>query len=131
MCRIFVFSKLFCSLVKNEYKKIWFLHVTSNKGFLEFSSAKISKQNKEYMWILWSSWIVICLNRRSELVIRNFTVTMFLSISYDYFSSTIVLQYSSFVINLHDVCFSKKIMVCMTYTFLNRSVYTWRIKLGK
>ena len=41
------------------------------------------------------------------------------------------LQYSSFVVNLHDVFFSKKIMVCMMYTFLNRPVYTRRIKLGK
>ena len=40
--------------------------VTSNKSFLEFSTAKTSKQNKEYLWILWSSWIVICLSWRSD-----------------------------------------------------------------
>ena len=46
----FFFLKLFCSLVKNENtKKTWFLYVTSNKGFLEFSSAKTTKQNKEYV----------------------------------------------------------------------------------
>ena len=36
---------LFSQLLK--YKKTWFLYVTSNKGFLEFSTAKTAKQNKE------------------------------------------------------------------------------------
>ena len=30
-------------------KKTWFLYVTNNKGFLEFSSAKATKQNKDYV----------------------------------------------------------------------------------
>ena len=117
---------------KWKYKKTWLLYVTSNKGFLKFSTAKITKQNKEYVWILWSFWIVICLNWRSETVIRNFIVAMFLSVSYDYIfkycSSCTTLHY---VINLHDACLSKKIMVCMMYAFLNRPVYTRRIKFGK
>ena len=41
------FLDLFCSLVRNE--KTWVLHVASNKGFLEFSTAKTTKQNKVYM----------------------------------------------------------------------------------
>ena len=28
---------------------IWFLYVTSNKGFLEFSTTKTAKQNTEYV----------------------------------------------------------------------------------
>ena len=47
-----------------------------------------------------------------------------------YFRVLQFLQYSSFIITLHDVCLSKKIMVCMMYVFLNRPVYTRRIKLG-
>ena len=43
----FCFLNLFCSLVRNE--KTWFLYVTSKKGFLEFSTAKTTKQNKEYV----------------------------------------------------------------------------------
>ena len=39
----FCFSKLFCSLVKNENKKTWFQYVTSTKSFLEFSLAKTTK----------------------------------------------------------------------------------------
>ena len=74
--RNFFFLKLFCSLVN--------LFVTSSKDFLKFSSAKTTKQNKEYVWILWSSWIRIFLNWRSEIVIRNFILTMFLSVSYHY-----------------------------------------------
>ena len=47
---------LFCSLVRIEnIKKTWFLYVTSNKGFLKFSTAKTVKQNKKYVLILWSS----------------------------------------------------------------------------
>ena len=30
-----------------KYKKTWFLYVTSNKSFLEFSTSKTTKQNKE------------------------------------------------------------------------------------
>ena len=44
---------LFCSLVRIEnMKKTWFLYVTSNKGFLKFSTAKTVKQNKKYVLIL-------------------------------------------------------------------------------
>ena len=32
-----------------KYKKTWFLYVTSNKGFFEFSPAKTTRQNKEYV----------------------------------------------------------------------------------
>ena len=76
-CRIkakgveFCLLKIFCSLIRNKNIKIWFLYVTSNKGFLEFYTVKTTKQNKEYVWVLWSSWIVICLSRRHEIVIRN------------------------------------------------------------
>ena len=45
-----------------KYEKTWFIYVTSNKDFLEFSAAKTTKQNKQYIWILGSSWIVICLS---------------------------------------------------------------------
>ena len=38
-----------------EIKKTCFLYVTSKKGFLKFSTAKITKQNKEYVQILWFS----------------------------------------------------------------------------
>ena len=78
---------LFCPLVrfseKWKYKKTWFLYVTSNKGFLEFSVSKTTKQNKEYVWILSSFWLVISLSSRSEINIRNLIVTMFCSVSYD------------------------------------------------
>ena len=30
-------------------KKTWFLYITSNKGFLKFSSAKIAKKKKKYL----------------------------------------------------------------------------------
>ena len=45
MCRIFVFLKLFWPLVKNENieRLGFYTYVTSNKGFPEFSSAKIPK----------------------------------------------------------------------------------------
>ena len=77
-CAEFLFfgTFLFANL-KWKYKKTWFLYVTSNKGFLKFSSAKTTTQNKEYVWILWSFWIRICLNWRSEIVIRSFIVTVF------------------------------------------------------
>ena len=79
------FLKLFCSIVKNENtKRPGFYTLLVTRVFSNLSSTKITKQNKEYVWILWSSWIVICLNWRSEIVIRNFIVTMFLSVFYDY-----------------------------------------------
>ena len=63
----FCFLKLFCSLVRNgnNMKRPGFytLQVT-------FPLKKL-KQNKEYVWILWSSWIVICLNWRFETVIKK------------------------------------------------------------
>ena len=75
---IWLFIRYWISRVQNlaclfftskwKYKKTWFLYGTSNKGFLKFSSAKTTKQNKEYVWILWSSWIVICLNWKSEIL---------------------------------------------------------------
>ena len=57
-----------------KYKKAWFPYVTSNKGFPQFSTAKTTKQNKE-LWLL--SW-------RFVIVVRNLTVILFLSVSYDY-----------------------------------------------
>ena len=80
---IFLFS-FFALQLEITIKQTWFLYVTSNKVFLEFSAAKTTKQNKEYVWIFWSSWIVICLSWRSDIVKRNLTVTMFLSVSCDY-----------------------------------------------
>ena len=79
---LFFLFLLFSS--KWKYKKTWFLYVTSSKGFLEFSTAKTTKRNEEYAWILWSSWIAICLSWRSEIVIRNLIMTMLLSVSYDH-----------------------------------------------
>ena len=83
-CFVFVFFWFLLISLKWKYKKIWFLYVTSNKGFFQFSTAKTTKQNKKCVWILWSSWTVICLSWRSEIVIRNIIVTMFLSISHEY-----------------------------------------------
>ena len=70
-CVEFCLLKLFCSLFRNKNIKIWFLYVTSNKGLLEFYTVKTTKQHKEYVWVLWSSWIVICLSLRHEIVMRN------------------------------------------------------------
>ena len=70
---------------KWKNKKTWFLYITSNKGFFEFFTAKTTKQNKEYTWLLWSSWIVICLSWRFEVWLTlcdcfsSFLATMFLS----------------------------------------------------
>ena len=74
----FLFSFfLFCSLVRNEnIKRPGFFMLQSSRGFIEFSSAKIAKQNKEHVWILWSSWILICLSWRFDIVIRNLIVTV-------------------------------------------------------
>ena len=54
-CVEFFFYYFLLFSYKLKYKKTWFLYVTSNKGFLEFYAAKRTKQNKEYVWILWSS----------------------------------------------------------------------------
>ena len=109
---IFFFFALFSE--KWKYKKTWFLYVTSNKGFLEFSTIKITKQNKKYVWKLWSSWIVICLSWRYSY--KKPCVTMFLSVSYDY-----IFEYcsslSSFVINLMMYAFPTRFMVCMMHAF--------------
>ena len=40
----FIFYFLLFSY-KLKYKKTWFLYVTSNKGFLKFSTTKTTKQN--------------------------------------------------------------------------------------
>ena len=40
---------------------------------MEFCAAKTTKQNKEYVWILWSSWIV---SWRSDIVIKKLIVTL-------------------------------------------------------
>ena len=79
ICMEFFF---FCSSVRNNNKKD--LVSIRNKVFPEFSAAKTTKQNKEYVWLFWSSWIVICLSWRSDIVKRNLTVTMFLSVSCAY-----------------------------------------------
>ena len=67
-----------------KHENTWFLYITSNRGFRKFYTDKITKQNKEYVWVLWSFWIMISLSWRSEIVIRNLIETMFFSISYDY-----------------------------------------------
>ena len=85
MVGVFLFS--FFSLM-HFIKK--FLCATSNKGFLEFSTTKTTKQNKEYVWILWSSWIVICLSWRSEIVKKNLIAVVFLLLLMTMFSSTVV-----------------------------------------
>ena len=52
-----------------------------------WTASKTSKQSKEYVWLLLSSWIVICLRWRSKKgKIRNLIVTMFFSVSYGYIS---------------------------------------------
>ena len=79
-----IFSSFWPFSYKWKYKKTWFLCVTSSKGFLKFFTAKTTTQGKEYMWILWSSWIVICLSWRSQIVISNLIVTMFLFVSSDH-----------------------------------------------
>ena len=49
-CVEFWFLKHFCCLVRNENtKKTWFPYGTSNRRFLEFYSAKTTKQNEEYV----------------------------------------------------------------------------------
>ena len=35
-----------------KYKRTWFLYVISNKGFLKFTAAEKTKQNKEYVIFL-------------------------------------------------------------------------------
>ena len=51
----FLFFKTFLPFsYKWKYKENWFLYVTSNKGFLEFSLAKTTKKNEKYVWISWS-----------------------------------------------------------------------------
>ena len=67
-----------------KHENTWFLYIISNRGFRKFYTDKITKQNKEYVWVLWSFWIMISLSWRSEIVIRNLIETMFFSISYDY-----------------------------------------------
>ena len=79
-----------------------------NNGSLEFSTAKKTKQIKDYVWILWSSWIVICLGWRSETVIRNLLWLCFFPFIITLLSSDVVPK-AVFVINLHDACFFNKI----------------------
>ena len=115
---------------KYDWFLYWFLYVTSNKDFLEFS--KTTKQNKEYLWILRSSWIVICLNGDPRLSWLRFfrccdyVCFRFLRLSF----RVLYLQYHSSVINIHYLCFSNKIMLCMMNAFLSRPVYTRHIRLG-
>lgn len=119
---------------KWKYKKTWLLYVASNNGFLEFSSARTTKQNKEYTWMLWSSWI--CDILKVEIrdiyisVIRDLVVAMFLSVSFDLFFEY-YKSYSSFVMNLHDGCFPRFVGCMMMYAFLNGSSCTRHIRLGK
>ena len=61
--------------IKEKYVEC-FVYVTSNNVFFEFSTPKTTKQKKNYVWILWSSWIVICLSWRSEIVVRSLIVTV-------------------------------------------------------
>ena len=49
-CGIFVFLKLFWSSVRNENTCNKYCKITSNKDFLNFSTAKITKQNKDYTY---------------------------------------------------------------------------------
>ena len=113
--RNFCFLKLFRSLV------------TKRPGF----HTLIVKQNKEFVWILWSFTIMICLNWIFDLNWRFYCDYVSFRLLRLCYRVQQLLQYSSSIINLHDVCFSNKIMVCMMYAFLNRPVYTRHIKLGK
>ena len=45
-CVAFFFYYFLPFSYKLKYKKTWFLYITSNKGFLEFSTAKTTKKNK-------------------------------------------------------------------------------------
>ena len=99
-----------------KYKKTWFLYVTSNTGFLEFSIAKTFNQNKEYMLILWYSWIVICLSWRPEIVIRNPIATMLFPCLMTIFSSTVVPRLVSWSTEMM-YAFLTRFMVCMMYSF--------------
>ena len=68
----FCFLKLFGSLVRNEnnIKRLGFYTLQVTMVFSNFPRKQL-KQNKEYVWILWSSWTMICLNWRSEIVIKK------------------------------------------------------------
>ena len=48
----FSFLIFFSFLFFRKYKKIWFLYFTNNNGFMEFLSAKRTKQNKKYLRLL-------------------------------------------------------------------------------
>ena len=80
----FFFFSFWLFSSKWKHRNTWFLNATSNRCFRELSSDTIPKENKEYVWILWSFWTMISLSWRSEIVIRNLIETMFLSISNDY-----------------------------------------------
>ena len=47
----FLFSLLLCSQL-SKYKQTWLQYVTSNKGFLDLSTGKTTKQKKEYVGML-------------------------------------------------------------------------------
>ena len=82
----FFFFFLFCSLVRNENgKRPVFYTLQITRVFPNFLQLKQLNKSKEYLWILWSSWIVVCLSWRSEILIRNPIVIMFLSVLCDYF----------------------------------------------
>ena len=97
--RNFCFLKLFRSLV------------TKRPGF----HTLIVKQNKEFVWILWSLTIMICLNWWFDLNWRFYCDCVSFHLLRLCYRVQQLLQYSSSIINLHDVCFSNKIMVCMMY----------------
>ena len=69
-CAEFLLSETFFSLVRNEnnIKEPGFYTLQVTRVFSNCPLKQL-KQNKEYVWILWTSWIVICLNWRCEIVI--------------------------------------------------------------
>ena len=102
-CEEFLFFETFLFFSsKWKQKKTWFLYVTGK-----------AKQRIHVN-------IVIFLNcDLLELEIRDYKKLYCDNVSFRFLRLCLrvlwVLQYSSSVINLHDVCFSNKIMVCMMY----------------
>ena len=84
--RYHMYMYLFCFLVRNyNIKRPGFYTLQVARVFSNFPQLKqLSKIKNTYVWILRSSWIMICLSWRSQIVIRKLIVTMFLSLSSDY-----------------------------------------------
>ena len=116
VCGIFVFCYffLFCSLVGNEnIKRLGFYTLQVTTVFSNFPALKQLSKIKNTRECCDPLEFVISLSWRSEIyiyiyisVIRDLVVAMFLSVSFDLFFEY-YKSYSSFVMNLHDGCFSK------------------------